>query len=224
MSAWVLALFSLFNTVPSLLRSNLPGTDLAVYISAGPNQPAGPLENMKRELSGIMQAAGYRVIYGNPSTPDKDGDVPALVVLELRGSCGMPAGNQRVERSVASGASLAETAISGGVVLPFSSINCANLTRLIGPVLVDEAGAQRDYLYGRAMARVAAHEIYHVMMGSRDHGHEGVAKPSFSVADLLDERFDFDHVALAHLRQKATDAEPHTDVSAVSVGRASARE
>jgi len=55
-------------------------------------------------------------------------------------------------------------------VLPFSWINCANLTRMIGPVLADEAGALRDYLYGRAMARIAAHELYHVMMGSRDHG------------------------------------------------------
>jgi hypothetical protein len=53
------------------------------------------------------------------------------------------------------------------------------------------------------MARVAAHELYHVMMGSRDHGHDGVAKPRFSTAGLLDERFDFDKIALAKLRQRA---------------------
>lgn len=203
MSAWVLALFSLLHAVSSLLGTNPPHSDLAVYLTVGSAQPAAPLENMKRELSGIMQAAGYRVIYGDPHTPDKNGRVSSLVVLELHGSCGMPAGNYRVERAVASGASLAETAVSDGIVLPFSRINCAILTRLIGPVLTDEAGAQRDYLYGRAMARVAAHELYHVMMGTRDHGHDGVAKPSFSVANLLDEGFDFDRVSLAHLRRKA---------------------
>jgi hypothetical protein len=53
------------------------------------------------------------------------------------------------------------------------------------------------------MARVAAHELYHVMMGSRVHGHDGVAKASFSVADLLDDGFDFDRTALILLRQKA---------------------
>jgi len=79
---------------------------------------------------------------------------------------------------------------------------------MVGPVLADEAGAQRDYLYGRAMARVAAHELYHVVIGSRDHGHEGVAKPAFSVGDLLDERFDFDRIALALLRRKAGESEP----------------
>lgn len=203
MYAWVLALFSLLHAVPSLLWTNPPHSVLAVYLTAGSAEPSAPLENMKRELSGIMQAAGYRVIYGDPRTPDKNGQVSSLVVLELHGSCGMPAGNYRVERAVASGASLAETAVSEGVVLPFSRIDCAVLTRLIGPALSEEAGAQRDYLYGRAMARVAAHEVYHVVMGSRDHGRDGVAKPSFSVANLLDEGFDFDRVALAHLRRKA---------------------
>jgi hypothetical protein len=212
MSAWVLALFSLLNTVPSFVRTNLPRTELAVYLTVDPTQPAAPLENMKRELSGMMQAAGYRVVYDDPRNPDRAAQFSVLAVLELRGSCGLPSGNFRVERAVASGASLAETSVSVGVVMPFSRINCANLTRLIGPVLSDEPGAQRDYLYGRAMARVAAHELYHVMMGSREHGHQGIAKPSFSVADLLDERFDFDRVAIALLRQKAVDVEARAEI------------
>jgi hypothetical protein len=192
MSAWVLALFSL-----------IPHTDLAVYLHTDANQPSAPLENMKRELSGIMQAAGYRVVYGDPRKPDIDSRFSTLVVLELRGRCAMPAGNYRLERSVASGASLAETSVADGIVMPFSYINCANLTRMIGPVLGDEASAQRDYFYGRAMGRVAAHELYHVMMGSQVHRHQGVAKPSFSVADLLNDGFEFDHIALALLRHKA---------------------
>jgi hypothetical protein len=203
MSAWVLALFSLLSIAPSLSRTNLPPSIFAVYLSTVPDQRPAPLEIMKRELSGIMQAAGYQLIYPGSNAPGAQ--FSALAVLELHGSCGIPPGNYRVERSVASGVSLAETAISSGVVLPFSRLNCANLTRMIGPVLSDEAGAQRDYLYGRAMARLAAHELYHVMMGSRGHGREGVSKPSFSVADLLDERFDFDRIALAQMRQKASE-------------------
>jgi hypothetical protein len=223
MSAWVLALFSLLTTDPSNLRMNLPH-DLAVYLHADPNQPPAPLDHMKRELSFIMQTAGYRVIYDDPRSPDTTARFSTLVVLELHGSCGMPAGSYRVERSVASGASLAETAVSSGVVLPFSQIDCANLTRMVGPVLAEEAIAQRDYLYGRAMARVAAHELYHVVMDSRDHLHEGVAKPAFSVGDLLDERFDFDRIALALLRHKAGEAEPRPDASGASVVRSSARQ
>jgi hypothetical protein len=199
MCAWLLALFCLFDIAPS--------PDLAVYLSADPNQPAAPVEHMKRELSAMMQAAGYRVVWGDPRSPDRIGHAH-LVVLELRGSCGLPPGNYRIERSVESGASLAATAVSPSGVLPFSWVNCANLTRMLAPVLAGESPAQRDYLYGRAMARVAAHELYHAVTGSRDHGQEGVAKPSFRVADLLDESFDFDQTARASLRQRAADTEP----------------
>jgi hypothetical protein len=161
---------------------------------------------MKRELSALMQAAGYRMVWEDPRFPDKNGYASTLVVLELRGSCGLPPGDYRVEPSVASGVSLAETSVSSDRVQPFSWVNCANLTRMIGPVLVGEAGAQRDYLYGRAVARVIAHELYHVVTGSRDHGHEGVAKQRFTVPDLLNELFEFDPIALAKLRQRAVEA------------------
>ncbi|HUB81688.1 MAG TPA: hypothetical protein VMB03_22975 [Bryobacteraceae bacterium] len=208
MYAWVLALLSLVHTDPGLLGAKAPRTELAVYLSTSPNQPAAPVDTMKRELSAIMQSAGYRVLYRDPRAPDPQAQFSALVVLEMRGTCGMPFGNYRLERAVASGASLAETSVSDGIVMPFSRINCANLTRLIGPVLADEAGAQRDYLYGRALARVAAHELYHVMMGSREHAHQGMAKASFSVNDLLDDRFEFDRAALVLMRRKAAAWQP----------------
>jgi hypothetical protein len=207
MSAWVLALLSLLHSDPSVFRGNSRRTELAVYLTLDPKQAAGPLENMKRELSGIMESAGYRVVYSDPRTPDPNAQYSVLAVLELHGACGMPAGNYRVERAVASGASLAKTSVSAGVVMPFSRIDCANVTRLIGPLLADEGGAQRDYFYGRAMARIAAHELYHVMMGTCAHAREGVAKASFTVNDLLDEHFEFDRAALAGLRRKAAEAE-----------------
>jgi hypothetical protein len=206
MSAWVLALFCLITTDLSLVRTNLPHADLAVYLTVDPNQPAAPLEHMKRELSALLQAGGYRVVWQDPRTPDKTGSTSTLVVLELRGACGIPPGNFRLERSVDSGASLAGTSVSADGVMPFSWVNCANMTRMIGPALSGEAGAQRDYLYGRAVARVVAHELYHVVTGSRGHEHEGVAKPRFTVPDLLDEVFEFDQPALAKLRQRAGEA------------------
>jgi hypothetical protein len=60
--------------------------------------------------------------------------------------------------------SLATTTITDGQVLPFSSLNCGALTNSVSAALAKEAGARRDFLYGRAMARVVAHEFYHVLM------------------------------------------------------------
>jgi hypothetical protein len=207
MSAWVLALGSLLITAASCVGASLPNAELAVYLTVNPSQPSAPLESMKREVSSLMQAAGYRVVWRDPRAPGATGETSELVVLDLRGSCALPAGSYRIDRSVDSGASLAETFIGNNGVSPFSWVNCANVTRMIGPALSGEAPAQRDYLYGRAVGRVIAHELYHVMMGSTGHGHDGVAKARFSVANLLNERFEFDSTELAVLRQKAVDAE-----------------
>jgi hypothetical protein len=59
----------------------------------------------------------------------------------------------------------------------------------------------RDFLYGRALARVLAHEFYHVLVHTHKHTSKGVAKKAHSADDLLSDHFDFDAVALAQLRQ-----------------------
>jgi hypothetical protein len=38
---------------------------------------------------------------------------------------------------------------------------------------------------GRALGRVAAHELYHVLGNTQSHGEAGLAKPSFGTVDLL---------------------------------------
>jgi hypothetical protein len=216
MSAWGLALCCLLITEASSVGASLPNTELAVYLTVDSSQPSAPLESMKHEVSSLMQAAGYRVVWRDPRTPDKLGETSDLVMLELRGSCALPAGSYRIDRAVDSGASLAETSVGKTGVSPFSWVNCANVTRMVGPALAAEAPAQRDYLYGRAVGRVVAHELYHMMMGSTGHGNEGVAKPRFTVANLLNERFEFDAAELAQLRQKAVDAELRSEITVAS--------
>jgi hypothetical protein len=206
MFAWLLALVCLFHTDAFPGGGTPPSAKLPIFLTVGASQPAGPVAYMKQELDSILDNAGFQVVWEDPRHPDPTGLPSSIVVLELRGVCGLPQGADRLEPSVSSGASLAETAVSAQGVTPFSWVNCANLTRLIGPELSTQPGAEREYLYGRAMARVVAHEVYHVVMGSRDHGRNGVAKASFTVADLLDEVFPFDPGELAKLRRKASDA------------------
>ena len=62
------------------------------------------------------------------------------------------------------------------------------------------------------MARVVAHELYHVLMRTTEHARAGVARSCFSSSDLLAERFEFEAATLARLRQR-TDTAP--DVGAV---------
>jgi hypothetical protein len=203
MSAWLFALVCLFHTDACPGRTPLPSTQLAIYLTANTAQPPATVEYMKRELAPVLQNAGYRLTWNDPKHPDLIGQASTLVILELRGVCALPPGGGRLEPAVYNGASLAETVVSPQGVTRFVTVNCANLTRMTGPVLSAEPGAQREFLYGRAMARVVAHELYHVLMDTTDHGRNGLSRSNFTISDLLDEVFRFDAADVAKLRQAA---------------------
>lgn len=59
----------------------------------------------------------------------------------------------------------------------------------------------RRVVFGRALARLIAHEIYYVLAQTTGHPDSGVAKPWFSLNDLTIGRFDFNVWTLAHMRQ-----------------------
>jgi hypothetical protein len=79
---------------------------------------------------------------------------------------------------------------------------------MLAPALAGQNPGLRDYIYGRAMARVVAHELYHVL--SQDHGHaeDGVAKPAFATSDLLANHFEFASAARDRLLEAEPDLEP----------------
>ncbi len=199
--------------VSSAQSAASPDAELVVYLRTGGNQPPAPLAQMKRELSAIMHQAGYRVEWRSlDQQRGADADAPLLAVLELTGVCGLSPGHSESETATAS-FSLATTTITDGQVLPFSRLNCTALTRTVFSVLAKDAGAQRDFLYGRAMARVVAHELYHVLMRTTEHARAGVARSCFSTSDLLTERFEFEGATLARLRRSQDTA---AEVSAAS--------
>jgi hypothetical protein len=151
---------------------------------------------MKRELTALMRSAGYRLEWGGESNS------AFLVVVELNGTCALPAGYGGREAPAGPAASLASTNVTDGRVLPFASVNCAALTRSLSGVLSKDAAAQRDFYYGRALARVIAHEFYHILMRTTDHSRNGVSRSCFSAADLVAERFVFEDAIIAQLRPR----------------------
>jgi hypothetical protein len=180
-------------------------SELVVYLKSDPAQPAAPVTYMKRELTSLMRAAGYRVEWGGESNSD------FLVVVELNGNCVLPAGYAGRDVPAATSPALASTNVTDGRVLPFASVNCGALTRSLSTVLSKDAAAQRDFYYGRAMARVIAHELYHIVMRTTDHSRNGVSRSCFSTSDLVTERFVFEDAVLAQLR-----ARPQTSPVAVA--------
>jgi len=161
-----------------------PDSELVVYVRGASGQPAEPIRYMKAELEAIMHRAGYDVSWRTANQPI---DAPFLAVVDFSGSCAPgPAAPFHEETSLAS------TSVTDGHVLPFSRIDCVALTQAVGPV--------GDALYGQAMARVLAHELYHVLAQTTHHGRAGIAKPCFRTTDLLAAKFEFEENIRVQLR------------------------
>jgi len=199
MFARLLALVCLLQFGLSTGRSEpaLPADhELVVYLRAGEFRASPSLPSMQHEVNALMQAAGYRVDWRIAGESSGDVEAEALVVVELRGACHAPDASEKIA-PLPKDAALASTPVSSGKVLPFSWVNCDNLTRLLGHAA---AGPREDFLYGQAIGRLVAHELYHILANQRHHAESGIAKSAFSARDLLAEQFKFERTALASLR------------------------
>jgi len=156
---------------------------------------------MRAELQRLFAPAGLEVVWKHMAERKAGEDFELVAVSSFDGSCavGEPA------MAPVTAASLADTSLSDGLVIPFFHVDCTRVVRLLG-------GQIEPALLGRALARVIAHEIYHIVARTADHRERGVAKAAFTNRDLTSPGFEFDEWSLARMRPpevaKTSDTSP----------------
>ncbi|MEQ1883481.1 MAG: hypothetical protein ABL967_00340 [Bryobacteraceae bacterium] len=200
MYARLLALVGMLYVSVSTGQAQLLGTgEVSVYLKAHGDHSPSAMSEMKAEMDKLMRSVGV-TLHWKDSVKDLGSTHAELVVLELRGTCDAP-------RRVPTGprlqnlTSLASTAVSDGRILPFSWLDCAALSRFIGGSIADLPAPQRDFTYGRAMARLAAHEFYHILGRQSEHAQTGIAKAQFAEVDLLTDHLEFEETVIARDRR-----------------------
>jgi hypothetical protein len=187
---------------------NPPHRKLVVYLKTAAGQPQPPADEMKREVDSLMEDAGYSVSWRSPGDFGQDEGDAVVIVSEFQGICEVPRPGT-ILAPPETGAILASTAVSDGEVLPFIGVDCATVAKLLAPALPDGM-ARRNFLYGRALGRVVAHELFHALTRTREHDGSGVAKHSFRASDILAEHFEFELATLKRFRESAP-VVPDTD-------------
>ena len=157
------------------------------------------IDVLRDEVARLMEPAGFTVDWKNMSERRIGEDFAHLVTVDFKGSCAVNSAAPPVS-SATDLRSLASTAVVDGQVLPFSTVNCDALRKVLGPALSNTRRDERPAVFGRAAARVLAHELFHMLAQTKSHGVHGVSKACFGVTDLTAERFDFDSGTLALLR------------------------
>jgi hypothetical protein len=151
-------------------------------------------EALQSELETIMNPVGLRFEWKPLSEGEKSTAVE-LVVVTFKGHCDL---GQMQPLAVMPGA-LGWTHVSDGLVLPFSDVDCDAVRGFLQKEMLSRPADSREEIYGRALGRVLAHELYHVFAGTAIHGACGVAKSGYTVTDLLSREFVFEAAELRTL-------------------------
>lgn len=179
---------------------------LTVYLGNAVSQPGNLIDAMKREAEAIVEPAGLTLEWQALETRPADMSSERLAVVRLKGDCGIQARpGQLSDRDP-----LASTHAHGDRVLPFTELRCDTLTAMLGGAVPGEPRLIREKMVGRAMGRVLAHELYHILGQVKRHASAGAAKSCFQVRDLVADSFRFDAYTLAMLQRDA----PSSDVGA----------
>jgi len=186
---------------------------ITLYTRFQQTPPPGVLNAMQAELDIIMEPAGLSFDWH--SLAESSGRTSwQLAVVQFKGQCD----TADLRRRQSPHLPLGWTYVAEGRVLPFIDINCENLRVVTERQLVQLPIGNRYAIFGRAVARVLAHELYHLLTNIKTHADGGIAKPAYDGPELLARSMRFgkreyaaliSHTARLKRQAYAEDGVPH---------------
>lgn len=206
-------------SVPACLEATSASDPrLAIYYSFDVPPSAALVTEVQTEVDRILADAGVRSAWRALESPRNGEDFQGVVFLRFRGMCSGDQANVATgSHGDFAGQSLGHTDIEDGHVLPFGTVDCDKLRRFVAPVLNGLSDEEKNAGLGRAIARVSAHEIYHMLTGSEEHARRGIERGALSRADLIAPTFVFAEAQTRWLRAWA--AAPSGQSDPISIGR-----
>jgi hypothetical protein len=181
-------------------QKGAPLAPIALYSQFQQEPPAGVLGAVREELAAIMAPMGLRFEWHALNGARGDEVSAELAVVTFKGQCEV---SHLAPHGGHAGA-LGWTHISDGAILPFADIDCDGIRTFLQAGLLGARAQEREVLFGRAIGRVLAHELYHIFANTQHHGAEGVGKAAYTVDNLLTGQFQFDErESLALITSKA---------------------
>jgi hypothetical protein len=195
MRFWFIGL--LFGVLPcsgEIARLTAPAV---LYSKFQMEPPAAVMQSMREELAAIMGPVGIRIEWRSLSDVQGSDVVIDLAVITFKGRCDV----SRVRPSLHNPGVLGYTHASDGVILPFANVDCDRIRGFIQRDLRMERADEREKVFGRAIARVLSHELYHIFAKTAKHTPCGVGKSAYFASELVSDTFHFEMEESAALRR-----------------------
>jgi hypothetical protein len=179
-----LALFCAVMTVSLALsaaaETAAPARALTVVLDFRGLHSAPAVAAMEHETERIFSGTGLTLDWriAGASSAETSG---TLVVVRFKGRCILePVGYLYDERGP-----LAYTYSTDGQVQPFSEVACDKVVSSVRYGMLPGDFSHADEFFGRALGRVVAHELVHILTGEASHGTAGVARRALSPDRLV---------------------------------------
>ena len=186
---------------PAMLpAASLPpssGADVTVIVNfKGPfSQPS--VKAMRQEAEQILKSSGVTLEWRSREEAGA-GSFNDLVVVTFKGSCVFKPMPLVVDEL----GPYAITRTSGGEIQPFGEVDCDHIVSSLHTAMAGEDYSKADFLLGRALGRVVAHELVHMLTRSKQHGKEGVEKASLSPRQLIADTLPLSAFDVERLQQE----------------------
>lgn len=133
---------------------------------------------MRRELRRLFRKSPARPAVTQTLLRNDVAVAKPSVMVRFHGHCGLDVTEQRRPRGP-----LGTTAVLRDRTAPFVDVYCDRVRDLIWPMLEREAN-HRHFFFGRALARILAHELHHAVNGSRGHDEKGLTRARLNPREL----------------------------------------
>ena len=174
-----------------------PKAPVGVYLEFEHPSSDAELSLLESEVGSILGPLGFDLRWRGMDAVGREVWVD-LALVTFRGHCDLASVPPKFDSAAPT---LGETHLVGGKIQPFAKIECDRIGALVKPRLVPVRGQDRERLFQRAIARVVAHELYHIFAGTAAHESTGLGKAVFTTSDLLSDRLQFDPAQAHALRQ-----------------------
>ena len=187
-----------FTMVCFSVYANAQTQTLAVYFHSSPELDSLTQHSLDQELARLLSPAGIQVAWRDETRETRE-EMGRLVVGRFDGNCSvetLPSESLGSSETV----TLAESALSDGHIIPYFNVDCPRVIRMLAPTLRHLSVPFRNAALGRALARVMAHELYHILAQTADHDETGISKAQLSSKDLTANRFELSPHSLQRIR------------------------
>jgi hypothetical protein len=191
----VAALLLIAALLPSARARNRVAPSIGVFFDFAAEPAGNTIAAMQREVGSIMAPSGLIFSWRelNSTSGSQENNFVDLIVVHFKGLCNaqyLPI--SELGPAVDTDSVLASTQVSHGQVLHFTDVNCTEVRNYLAAETARVKKEKRDEVYGRALGRIVAHEMYHIFASTEKHSTDGVARAYFSRRNLIQPVFGFE--------------------------------